>query len=63
MKLSPPSLKRASALLLCASVVLLTACASFKPKTPEEIVKERATARWQAMVSSWLTSQERMQVS
>ena len=43
-------MKRASTLMLCAGVVLLTACASFKPKTPEEIVKERATARWQAMI-------------
>ena len=50
MKLSHPSMKRASTLMLCAGVVLLTACASFKPKTPEEIVKERATARWQAMI-------------
>ena len=51
MKLSNPSLKRATTLLVCASVVLLTACASFKPKTPEEVVKERASARWQAMIS------------
>ena len=50
MKLSNPSLKRATTLLVCASVVLLAACASFKPKTPEEVVKERATARWQALI-------------
>ncbi len=47
-----PKSRSASAVILISSVVVvLGGCASFKAATPEEIVRERATKRWAALIS------------
>ena len=49
--LSPVSLTRRAALpLLAAGVLALAGCAALQPQTPEQIVEQRADARWSALV-------------
>lgn len=48
---TPPKTSRAlRGVLISVAVSLLSACAGLEPRTPEEIVKARATERWQAML-------------
>ena len=42
--------RRALAPLLAAGVLALAGCAAFTPKTPEQVVAERAEARWDALI-------------
>ena len=41
-----------SALLLTAAAIGLAGCAAIAPKTPEDVVRERAEQRWAALVGS-----------
>ena len=42
--------RRALAPLLAAGVLALAGCAALTPKTPEQVVAERAEARWAALI-------------
>lgn len=46
-----PSPRRAAlAALLATATLALAACAGLQPKTPEDVVRERSEARWDALI-------------
>ena len=46
----PSPLRAALAALLATATLALAACAGLQPKTPEDVVRERSEARWDALI-------------